>query len=374
MRRAPRFLAAVAALVALVPTAPALAQAQRPAMRAPRAAGAIDEEALARFRATPPPIQSADGTLYVSCASATRATMRWPVLRFVERVRENLAETLTPLGSQEMPLLVQLGDATTRVETLERRTLRADDGLSQLVIRVPNPETVNLEALREAVAEALLRQRARDLAGSYGALRWPGWFIRAAVDASRGNVWRAEAYEQVHAALEAGTLPKPDVFFAEKVTPSREIAAFFADWVFGLADPKRREALIVAPWTRASILGNVTDKAWEDWVHGLEDAIFMPGLMTRAQFLRWATGLTEPKDAAEAQAITRRLTLQAAGRPRVLRDLTELYLRAYAAFATGDAAAYKRLRAEADEARAMIETHLKVRPVLADEPTPEATP
>lgn len=340
--------------------------------RVPRLAGAIDEAALARFKAAPPPVQSADGAVYVSCAAADRATLRWPVLRFVDRVRENLGEAFLPLGSREAPLLVQLGDATNRVETVERRTLDAGDGLTQLVIRVPNPETVDLEALREAVAEAFLRQAARDRAGAYGALRWPRWFVRAAVDASRGNVWRAEAYEAVHAALEAGGLPPPDAFFAADAAPPREVAAFFAQWVFERAGREGRAALLGAPWARAAILGDASDAEWAAWVRGFEDAIFMPGLITRAQFARWREGLTEPKDAADARAITGRLTLQAAGRPQVFRDLTELYLRAYAAFATGDAERYRALRAEADEARAILETHLKTRPVLADEPTPGA--
>ncbi len=366
MRRAAALLAALLAL-------PAALHAQGLGDRVPRLAGAVDEEALARFKATPPPVQSADGTVYVSCATAARATMRWPVLRFVDRVRENLGEAFLPLGSREAPLLVQLGDATNRVETVERRTLNAGSDLSQLIVRVPNPETVDLETLREAVAEALLRQAAHDRAGAYGALRWPPWFIRAAVDASRGNAWRAEAYEAVHAALEAGTLPKPDDFFAEGAEPPREAAAFFAQWAFERAGQEGRAALLSAPWRREAVLGAATDAEWLAWVRGFEDAIFMPGLMTRAQFNRWREGLTEPKDAADAQAITRRLTLQAAGRPQILRDLTELYLRAYAAFATGDAETYRALRAEADAARAIIENHLKTRPVLADEPSPKAS-
>ena len=359
--RAALLLAAAALLLAAAP-----AHAQR---------ALIDQARLEAFKAKPMPLQSADGALFVSCVTADRATMRWPVLRFAENVRRELGEAFVPLGSQEAPLLLQLGDATNRVERVERRTLGADDGIAQLVIRMPNPETADLEALRVAVAEALLREKTRETAGSYAAFTWPDWFVRAAVDASRGNVWRAEAYEKVHALLEAGTLPPPDAFFAPDAAPAREVAAFFARWVFDLRPRQAdRLALLATPWTRAAILGAAPDEAWPAWVKDHEDTVFIPGALTRAQFRRWAAGLKEPESPEAARAACDALSRQAVGKPAVFRDLTELYLRAYAAAAMGDAEAWRARRAEADEARALLERHLETRPVLQDPPAAPDTP
>lgn len=382
MSRLALFAAALAAL-------PLVGAAQSLSERAPRFAGMVNETAVARLKALPPPVQSNDGTVFVGTATAERAALRWPVLRFVDTVRANFAEVFLPLGSTASPLAVELGAETNRVDSVERRTLRTPDGFSQLIIRVPNPETVDLEALRLAVVEALLRERARAAGGSYASLTWPAWFIAAAVDASRGSVWKAEAYERLLAAGGAPETPgrRLDDFFSE-TPPPREAAAFFAQWLFQRAGGKtleRRATLLTTPWKRADLLGAATDAAWQEWLEGLESTVFLPGVLTRSQFARWAATLAEPKTPQEAVALSERLSRFAVGRPQAFRDLTELYLRAYAAAALGKAEDYTALRAQADEAKAFLEAHLSRRPVLSDEaratpagaaapPTPTVSP
>lgn len=360
---------------------PLMGAAQGLAERSPRFAGMVNEPAVARLKALPPPVQSNDGTVFVGASTAERAALRWPVLRFVDTVRANFAEVFLPLGSTTSPLSVELGAATNRVETVERRTLRTPDGFSQLIIRVPNPETVDLEALRLAVVEALLRERARAAGGTYASLTWPAWFVAAAVDASRGGVWKAEAYERLRAAGNAPETPgwRLDDFFSA-APPPREAAAFFALWLFQRTGGKTvggRAALLTAPWTRADIVGSASDAAWQAWLEGLESTVFLPGVLTRSQFARWAATLAEPKTPQEAMALSEQVSRFAVGRPQVFRDLSELYLRAYAAAALGKTEDYTALRAQADEAKAFLEAHLRRQPVLSDEaqePHPGATP
>lgn len=334
----------------------------------------VNEAAIERFKSLPGPMQSADGALYVACQSPDRANLRWPVLRFAEGVRENLSDAFVPLGTADAPLLIVLGTETNRVASVTRRSVGAADGFSQLAIHVPNPETVDLEVFRERIAEALLRERARSVAGAYASLQWPEWFIRAVVDASRGNVWRAEAYEKAHDLFAKGELPPIDAFFAPDANPPREVAAFFAQWVLERnASEADRTTLLTARWVRPAVLGAVEDDAWPAWFRAMEDTIFVPGTLTRSQFERWTALLTEPKDAQDAVRISNDLTRYAVGRPKAFRDLTALYLSAYGAFATGDTETYRIRRTEADSSRDLLAHILSLKPILEDTP-PQGNP
>lgn len=332
----------------------------------------------------PPPVQSGDGVLYVACRDAARADLRWPVLRFADTVRRHLGETFTPLGSAESPLSILLGSETNRVTTLRQQQITTADGFSQLVVVVPNPETVDLEALRTAIVEALLRECARGLKGSYKALTWPPWFVQGVVDAARGDVWQAEACERVLELVAAGRLPKVETFFSGG-TPSREVAAFFAQWVIFLnrtgpaagttpESVRQLRALTVAPWRQETILNGADSAAWEAWVRAQGLVVRAPGLLTQAQFERWAAHLMPPQDVAAARACTDWLSRSAIGRPKPFRDLTELYLRAYAAYVTGNEAAYAKLWTEAKAAQEILAAHLRRVGVLEAEAQPVPVP
>ncbi len=339
--------------------------------RSPRFAGMVDESAVARFKALPPPVQSSDGAIFVGVTSPARAGMRWPVLQFAETVRSNFAALFLPLGSPNAPLSIELGSETNQVSTLRRRTLRTADGFSQLIIQVPNPDTVDLELLRVAVVEALLREAARKQGGSYGSLKWPTWFIEAAVDASRGSVQRAEAYERLCALRQSGETQglQLDDFFTE-TPPPKDFASFFAQWVFqraGVATTQGRARLLTQPWSRADILESATDAAWVAWLDGQSDTVFMPGVLTREQFTRWAAAHTRPTSVEEAQAEAERLSRFAVGRPKLFRDATELYLRALAAYMTGDTDAYQALYQQAQEGQAILANYFRRVAFLADD-------
>lgn len=335
----------------------------------------------------PPPLQSGDGQLFVACEDGARAPLRGAVLRFAENVCAHFAETFTPIGSRESPLSIVLGTATNDVTTVQRRRIATADGFSQLILRVPNPETVDLEALRTAIVEAQLRERARALGGTYTALTLPEWFVQGAIDASRGNEWQASAGARVLQLKEEGALPGVETFFTTsgaKIEP--EVAAFFARWVFALrreeakaksagrdarAETARRlEALIVTPWEREAVIGQATDEAWKAWVDGLEGVVFAPGVLTKAQFARWSARVVRPADGAQAKQLAEFLTRSAIGKPQPFRDVTELYLRACAASATGEREAFEGLWQEAELARKMLEAHLNRKGVLETEPVP----
>ncbi len=341
------------------------------AERAPRFSGMVNEAALQRFQVSTTPLLSADGKISVRSLVPERAGYRYPVLRFADAVRKNFSERVFPIGSREFPLAIELGAETNVVAKIERRHLRTGDGFSQLIIRVPNPDTVDLDLLRVAVVEAQLREAARAEKGSYAALTWPAWLVAAMVDASRNNTWRAEAYELARQHYDRGDFPMATQFFDVGWEPSsKEIAAFFAMWLLE-RNREKPEGLITTPWQRFAFLGLATDEEWENWFKGLDATIFVPGLLTRSQFARWKQSLIEPKAVEEAMALSTTLTREAMGKPSAFRDLTYLYLKAYGAFAMGHAEDYKRLRAEADDACKMLELYFVTEPLLF---APSTTP
>ena len=345
--------------------------------------------------AVPAPMQSADGTLYVGCQTNDRAPMRAPVLRFAETVKRHFEADFLPLGSVESPLSILLGSETNAVSTLvkDRFTLR-DQSFSQLIIRVPNPDTVDLELLRTAIIEALLRERTRALAGSYAALTWPPWFLQGAVDASKGNLALAEACERVFALREAGALPAPEALFAPGApAPDPAVAACFARWLLTLnakaytpregesaaeitsaINTLRRdrtlslEALLTTPWTAEAILPLDAAARWGSWLDERERAVLLPGVVTRSQFARWRASLACPDSPEAARALSDRLSREAVGKPQPFCDLTELYLRACAAAVVGDAFRAAALWSEADEAAGVLAAHLQREPILQQTP------
>ncbi len=339
--------------------------------QATRFTGGVNEAALQRFQVSTTPLLSADGMISVRSLVPERSGYRYPVLRFADAVRRNFSERVFPIGSRDFPLAIELGAETNVVAKIERRHLRTEDGFSQLIIRVPNPDTVDLDLLRVAVAEAQLRESARAQGGSYTSLTWPKWLIAAMVDASRNNTWRAEAYETARELYDAGSFPTVDECFKASEAPvSKEFAAFFAMWLLEL-HRKDPVALLTMPWNRFSVVGLETDRAWEEWFVSRDATVFVPGLLTRSQYARWKKGLVEPEDVGEAMQLSSDLTREAMGKPPAFRDLTYLYLKAYGAFATGHADEYQRLRAEADEAAATLDVYFRNEPLLF---APSTTP
>ncbi len=334
-------------------------------------ATAIKDEAVTRIRALPPPLQSASGKVFVSCLSADRATYRWPVMRFTETVAKHLSDTYLPLGSAVSPLSIELGTQTNAVSTIERRIFRTGDGFSQLVIRIPNPETVELETLREAIAEALLRERAREAAGRYAAFTWPKWFLSAIVNASKGNLWKAEAYERFIDAIAdkpAPTLDQVLLTRGETITP--EMDAFFAIWLLeetGLTKEARVQ-LLSTPWAPQDLRKTLDESKWQTWLDNQKSRVFLPGALTRSQYHRWKETLIEPEDVNTAVNIVNEFPRAMIARPQLFGDLCDLYLKAYTAYISDGKSAYLPLREQADEAAKALDQYFLQHELLTHEP------
>lgn len=327
-------------------------------------------EALNRLKALPPPVQSASGAIFVRCASPDRANLRWPVMRFAETVRTHLSEAFLPLGSTLSPLSIELGTQTNSVTGIERRVFRTGDGFSQLILRVPNPETVDLEVLREGIAEALLRERVREETGRYAAFAWPNWWLTAVVNASKGNLWKVEAYERVAAQLEATGIPTVEQVLVTREKTSPEMDAFFVMWLLeetAYAQKDNRLALLTTLWDSEALCQTLSETSWQAWLKAQADRIFMPGTLTRSQFKRWRASLETPQDAEAAVAMANGLGRVMLARPQPFRDLCELYLKAYTAYISEGIDDYKTLRALADEAAEILQNYFNHHELLTDE-------
>ena len=326
------------------------------------AASVPKTEEVARAKARPTPLQSSDGALYVSCATADRATLRWPILRFAETVRKHLSETYLPLGSSATPLVIEIGTETNQVTTVERRSFRTGDGFAQLILRIPNPETVDLEILREAVGEALLRERARSQTGRYSSYTWPKWWLRAVLNASKGNVWKAEAYERLQAEIRQNKAPSLQSLLTAEREPSEDAAAFLAMWILGETPYQKqnnRLSLLVNPWTPIFMLGILDEGAWQTWLAEQDKVILLPGVITYSQFLRWQETLDDPVDTADALRLATALSRTMIGRPKTFCDLAERYLSAYSAYVNEGPEAYWTLRRVADTEAKALEQQLQ---------------
>lgn len=355
MRPGVRLFRAAALLLLLL--SPSVRAADAPAS-APLPAG--PEELARRINSLPTPLQSADSAIFVSCATPERADLRWPILSFANTTRENLADRLRPIGSAKAPLAIVIGNSKEPETGIRRRQNRAGSYAS-LVIDIPNPDTVDLDILRTAIAEALLREDVRSRTGRYGDFRWPDWFILAVLDTVNNAEWQAAAYEALLRQRKAGTVPTVPELFAGIAPPTREAAFFFARWVLGVC--RQREGgidrLIDTPsWSAADVLGTLTDADWQAYLDLQKNTVFAPGILSLDQFRRWREAAREPADARDARTVIQALLRGTIGRPKPLRELCALYNRAYAAFIAGDEEAYARLRIQADDAAALLEQTL----------------
>lgn len=336
--------------------------------RGKRFAGLINEAELKRIRSLAGPMISGEGDIYVISSDPTRVALRWPVLRFATRTMEALEKEFYSVGSRDFPLTIELGSETNEVTTLRRDRIQTADGFSQLIIRVPNPHTVELDALRVAIVEASLREEARRLRGKYSALKWPKWFLQGVVDATQGALWQIEAYERLQTQIAADGIPELTAFFADDAAPTREAAAFFARWIM----EKRRAAvsegyssreilsdLVVADWTHDTVLQLETQESWAAWLQQLDNRVFLPGILTKSQFLRWRSQVhpaLSPKDAKDQRTY---LLREMVGRPKPFLDLTILYMRATDALIAGKQEESWQYFTEAEEAASFLMEHLE---------------
>lgn len=114
----------------------------------------------APFRRMPPamPLYSRDGLIVIQ-SPGDRSLYRSPILIFTDRVRQDVERVIGKRVSADNGLLeVAIGSATNRVTMLHAYHFR-DRGSGALKerIEVPDPEGVDLQKLRAAVCDALVR-------------------------------------------------------------------------------------------------------------------------------------------------------------------------------------------------------------------------
>lgn len=350
--------------------------------RVPRFAGLVNEAELTRVRSLTAPMVSSSGDVYVTARDSSRAALRWPVLRFATTTLTRFEESFYDIGSRDSPLSIELGSATNAVTTVSRDRVQTADGFSQLIIRVPNPHTVDLDVLRVAILEASLREEARRRAGGYSALKWPRWFLQGAVDATQGPLGLIEAYEGLQSEIAETGYPPLTGFFASPEPPSRPAAAFFARWILerrrarALEDPaispSPPELLVTAPWTAEAVLDTATQAEWETWIRDLDRRVFLPGVLTKSQFLRWRKEIRRDLPPETAREQRRMLVREMVGRPKPFVDLTYLYIRATDALIAGQPLAAMEQFTEADEAADFLQEHFDRTGCLVGEGVPRS--
>lgn len=363
-------------------TVGALSGAETLTKRVPRFSGLVNETELARVQSITAPMISSEGDITVTARDASRAPLRWPVLRFAATTMANFEEAFYAIGSRESPLSIELGSETNAVTSVRRDRIQTADGFSQLIIRVPNPHTVDLDTLRTAILEASLREEARKRAGAYSALKWPRWFLQGAADATQGPLLLVEAYERLQTEIAERGYPQLTACFDPAAEPSRETATFFARWILERARartleapdafPTPQEALVTAPWTAGAFLDGAVQADWEAWLRDLDNRVFLPGVLTRSQFQRWRREIRRDLTPEAAQAQRLRLVREMVGRPKPFAELSLLYIKATDALAAGNAFAAMELFTEADSAADFLSEHFNGTGYLVGEGVPQS--
>ncbi len=313
-----------------------------------------------RWEELPTPLQSADGSIFVTCSTVERAPMRWPILSFASGVRETLEKRIRPLGSPQHPLSLVIGTDTAFNPGFVRRQMRSGDYV-HLILEIPNPDTVVLPSLEAGIGEALLRESVRGRKGKYSAFHWPNWFILGILDTRRNAEWQAQAYEVLAEEKAAGRLPTLEDFFFG-APPRREVAFFFARWVLSLY-ALNEEGLQNLPeaeaWRPDCIVGNSTNAGWMAYVEHQKDVVFAPGILSLKQYRRWCQLTAEPKTLEDVSRIREALLRATLGRPKALQDVCALYLQAYNHFNPEDVTLYHTYRKMADDAALLLEKTLE---------------
>ncbi len=143
--------------------------------------------------------------------TAPPATMgyRGAILIFVDRFRRDfLRATQLELGRAELSILIRLGEATNDLRVLTQHGTAASGG-EQECLELPDPEHADLDELRTALAQALVRQWRRAQGGGAtgsSACEPPAWLV-AGVARYADDGHRLEDLDHVQEQWLRGRLP-----------------------------------------------------------------------------------------------------------------------------------------------------------------------
>ena len=333
-------------------------------------------------------ILASDNAFEISAAPASFA-YRGPVLIFADNFRkEFLRVTRLESGRVEHAIAIRLGDNTNDVRVTGSFGPGAAGGEREW-IEIPDPEHADLDALRAALADALVREWRRRLPVSRDATppqAPPAWLVAGAARHAGGE-HRMEDFDLVQQQWKRGRLPPlAELLSAEPPAAMRHpgLQAVLVAWMLDRSDKAfavlLRRLAEGTPWSAALIAETLQEKKdiaglageWDAWQTAATREIRQVGVTTPAvvsafrsqlqiypgdcglpaadawrgrtfdECLSWpATGAV--KTALQNKAME--LRIFAAGRDGALLGVAELYAKVL------DAAAR---REEPDKLRAML--------------------
>lgn len=251
----------------------------------------------------PAPIYSRDSA-FVVFSSAANADYRLPVMQFADELRRALSQLLNvPLGTQESPVDLVIGDAPGETQVRGKK-IQDVMGRWREQIEFGDPELVDLDDLRLALARALLRAWSRT-AAEPGATPTepPEWFLRGLVRAAQ-RTGRQHDYDTVFQLWSQGRLPPVmELLAAEPAVAMREpaLAAVLATWLSERSSGGERmrrlllhlaaggawsgEALPPVLWP--DVNPGQIDENWDRWLGARGRAILEPGVTTAVMLRRF---------------------------------------------------------------------------------------
>ena len=361
-------------------------------------------------------ITASDNSFEITAVPA-RAEVRWPVLVFAERFRQEfLHTTRLTFGRIEHPIAIQLGGNTNDQRVLGSFAPGVTGGEREW-IEMPDPEHADLDWLRVALAQALAREwrRALPAAPDRKPPQDPPAWLLAGMARHVGAGHRIEDLDDVHAQWQRARLPPvTELLSAEPpaVLQVPALQAVLAAWL--LDHPGEpfgallRRLAAGTPWSPALVAeilrqpGGISEMGedWDAWqmtaMHEIRQAgVTTPGMVRafRSQLLIYPgdCGLLFAKawrgysfaecldwpSTPEVQSALRNkaaaIGVFAAGRDGALQRVAAAYVAFLEALANGTDPRHARsLLAQAEEGRRALEARAAKGEVLR-EPVAEKT-
>lgn len=251
----------------------------------------------------PAPVYSRDNT-FVILSSAVNADYRLPVLQFAEELRRALSQTLSvSLGAPETPLTLVIADVPG--ETGVRcRQIQDVMGHWREQVEIGDPERVDLDDLRVALARGLLRAWLRVTAGpEHVPTAPPEWFLRGLTRAVQRPARLADI-EKVLALWSHGQLPPvTELLAADPAAALREpsLSAVLVTWMSERESGGERMHRLLqhlaagGAWSPDELLPIIqpgmsaarSDEDWDRWLGIRGRSVLEPGVTTAGMLRRF---------------------------------------------------------------------------------------
>ncbi|MFZ4396893.1 MAG: hypothetical protein ACOYOU_14865 [Kiritimatiellia bacterium] len=355
-------------------------------------------------------ILSSDRVFAISAPPPTLG-YRGPVLYFVDQFRKEFQRTTKlALGPVKYPITILLGSSTNDLRVTGTCSAMAGGDMQEL-IEVPDPEHANMDLLRTALVQAMVREVQRSWPSARDhppPMEPPAWLL-AGMARHIGAGTRPTDFDSVHAQWRSGRLPLlTDLLSADPPTALQHPAlpAVLSAWLLDhpdaplvallrrLADGTPWSAELVAKTLYAQRTNVSLNEAWDAWQVSSMREIRQLGVTTpelvrafRAQLLIYPGDhglpmaeswrgrpleecLAWPATPAVKNALlnkARAIRIYSAGRDGALQRVTVAYAALLEAAAAGEAKGKLHTMLEqAEEARRKLETRAQQGELLRD--------